>query len=91
MILQMFSIYDTKTNYYRPPICCKNQPDAIRLFTTLMKQNTGKDFDHFPEDFRVYCVGDFDDDKGEVHELSQPTLLCELKDLLPEKKNGKDR
>lgn len=81
MQLEMFSIYDVKSKIYHPPVYCHNKGHALRMFEhefskpgTLMHQ--------FPADFQVFQVGTWDDAIASLTGMQNPTLICNLADLL---------
>jgi len=59
--MNMFTIRDDAAKYWLPPFFAKTDAQAIRMFV-------GSLGDSFPyrADFALYCIGSFDDEKGEV-------------------------
>lgn len=58
----VFSIFDTKAKLYGQPFFSKNQATAVREFS-LAVNGTGM-MSEYPEDFTLYCVGNFNFDSG---------------------------
>ncbi len=80
MIKKMYSLYDVKSEFYGAPVLFHGDEDAKRGFQGIF-QNPGSMFATYPEDYRIFCIGSFNDNSGEVV-AEQPTrLVCELKSL----------
>jgi hypothetical protein len=60
MILQMYSVYDSQTKAYTPPMFFRARGEAIRSFMEACRDEKSN-FVKFPNDYSfVYC-GTFDD------------------------------
>ncbi len=81
MIVQLYSVYDVKTRVYSPPVCCHNDGHAERVFT-----NVFSDPNHmaskYPEDFKLFSVGSFDDSTAIITMVCNPKFMCNASDLL---------
>lgn len=64
---QMFLIYDTKAEYYKPPILFRTKGDAIRWFTSMVSSNDNE-LGKNPEDFNLFYIGEFDEITGKIIE-----------------------
>lgn len=82
MILKLYSVYDEKTQLYHPPNFCHNAGHATRMFTQLFKDPTCV-FNQFPVDFRIYEIGEFNDETGAIKTYRKPTAICTGLDLIP--------
>lgn len=68
MLLRAYSIYDNKALVYRAPFFASTNGEASRSFADLANDiNTivGK----HPADYSLFCVGAYDDQKGQLHPL----------------------
>lgn len=93
MKVQLFSVYDVKSEVFQPPIFCHNVGHALRVLTDML-QRSDTMMSRFPVDYKVYHVGEFDDVSGVLYQLEDtgiPKYICELKDLVKseEVSNGK--
>lgn len=73
MILQMYSIFDSAAAAYLRPFYCQTDGEALRAFTDIATDadhNIGK----HPEDYSLYRVGQFDDNKGKLVPLDKECL-----------------
>lgn len=62
-MLKAFSIYDVKSDTFRTPFFMNSAPEAIRAFEDLVNDANTLVARH-PEDFKLVCVGTFDEVKG---------------------------
>lgn len=56
----LYSIFDRVVGEYAPPFPCANHTHAVRMFEKGLADV------QFPDDFRLYHVGYFDESKGFV-------------------------
>lgn len=68
MKLFIFAIRDAKIEAFQRPWTARSVPEALRSFTDIVN-DTGSQFYAHPEDFGLFCVGEFDDTTGVI---SQP-------------------
>ncbi|AXL14687.1 nonstructural protein [Microviridae sp.] len=74
MKLEIFSIYDSKSEAYMQPFFMKNKGEATRAFTTLC--NDGQSQMHqYPEDFTLFSLGAYDDSTGGFHQEKTPNPI----------------
>lgn len=65
MLMETYSIHDSKSKTFSPPFFQRSRGEAIRAFSELANKqdnNIGK----YPEDFCLYQVGTFEDNTGEI-------------------------
>lgn len=65
MRLRAFSIFDRKTLQYHPPFFASTNGGAVRSLGDLVCDPNTQVGRH-PNDFVLYCVGEYDDQKGEM-------------------------
>ncbi|AXL15225.1 nonstructural protein [Microviridae sp.] len=63
MILEIYTVLDTKTSAFSQPYFFFSEPVAKREFTNLVNQD-GNQLNKNPEDFRLCYHGQFNDDSG---------------------------
>lgn len=65
MRFNLYSVLDVQAQVFCPPFLCPNDGMAVRDFAYAANDkstNVGK----YPSDYKLYCIGSFDDDIGEV-------------------------
>lgn len=85
MKLKIYSIRDSKAEIYRQPFFCSSHGEAERNFEMLVNDSKSL-VSQYPDDFDLYYIGKFDDDKGMVEALVTPEHL--VKGNLLKKVNG---
>ena len=79
---QMYSIYDVKSEFYGTPVLFHSEEDAKRGFASLLSNpNTKSMYADYPEDYRIFQIGTFNDNNGSLDTLKTPKLICELVSL----------
>lgn len=89
MILGMYTIHDITAEVYTPPFYAINEGSAIRVTRGLTNQPGTHYFDN-PEDFRLYQIGDFNDEDCSISLIPERRLVCRLSDLLIPRTNGEN-
>lgn len=64
-MLNLYAIYDKKACSYNTPFYCKTNGIAVRIFADLVS-DTSSVVSRHPEDFELYCLGEFNEDTGET-------------------------
>lgn len=73
MILKVFSIYDMKAELFNTPFFMGTNGEAIRAFKDLVANPDSTPGRH-PEDYRLMCIGEFDNATGEFTSASPASL-----------------
>lgn len=74
---------DCGVQAFMPPQFVTHKNAMIRALTDALKNKESKaDYVKHPEDFELYCNGEFDDQSGLLLPVSPPTLVVRLKDLV---------
>jgi len=68
MKMEVFSVYDSKTEAYLQPFFAVNRMVAIRMFSDLANDSDHM-FGKHPHDFALFKVADFDDASGRIEAL----------------------
>lgn len=68
MEINVYTVYDSKTNAYMQPWYARTRGEAIRSFTEAI-QNPESMFHKYPGDFTLFEVGTWDDQTGAIQML----------------------
>lgn len=71
---KVFTVYDAKTEAYLPPFYSHSVGQAERSFKDACT-NTDHEFYKHAEDFTLFQIADFDDEKGTFTMLKAPFSL----------------
>lgn len=71
MMHRIFSIRDTKAEFYYTPFAQKTHGEAERSFSDLAS-NEKTSIGQHPEDFDLYYLGEFDDQTGKFQPTDSP-------------------
>lgn len=74
MILQAFSVFDSKAKTFAAPWWAVNEQTAKRNFSGAVNDPQTQ-LNKFPEDFTLYHIGSFNDENGELSRLDQAVNL----------------
>lgn len=80
-MLNAYSIFDEKAKCFNTPFFAVADGVAIRDFGDLCNDTRSLVSRH-PEDYRVYRVGQFNDDSGKFESLNVPEFLANGSDLI---------
>lgn len=73
MVLKVFSIWDIKAELFSSPFFMGTRGEAVRAFKDLANDSQSSISRH-PEDYRLMCLGEFDNEKG-IFDCSNPDSL----------------
>lgn len=65
MLLQFFSVYDSKAEMYMRPFLFQSNAEAVRSFSDLCNDTDTLCGKH-PEDFTLFHLGEFNDQDGSI-------------------------
>lgn len=71
MIHKAYSIRDSKSEIFNPPFYKQTHGQAERDFQTVVNDEKSMIF-QYPDDFDLYYVGEYDDQKGVFRPLPTP-------------------
>lgn len=74
MKLLLCAVFDSKVGAYSPPFCVKTKGEAIRSFQDACGDDKLPFMKH-PQDYRLWLLGEFDDNSGAVTALYPESLL----------------
>lgn len=68
MILQVFAVFDSKAGFFGNPFFDQKEGSAIRNFADAVNDtsNPNNMWNKHPEDFSLFCLGEFDNNSGEL-------------------------
>jgi len=78
--MRIYSVYDEKAEEFSPPFFQANDRMAQRMITESAKGN-GSMLNAYPEDFKLYRIGEFDTTSGDINREERPCLICAVKDI----------
>lgn len=70
-MLKMFSVYDSKAEFYLPPFYFKSKGEALRAFSETVNDSKST-FYKYPGDFTLFEVGEFDETSCSFNLLITP-------------------
>lgn len=65
MKLKIFSVYDTKAEFYHPPFFFRTNGEALRVWMDLANDRSNQ-IGQYPQDFVLFEIGTFDPQTGSV-------------------------
>ena len=74
MILKVYSIYDKAAKAFNTPFFMHNKALAIRAFEDNVNSAEENNIGKHPEQFSLFCLGEYDDSKGTFNLLDDPDL-----------------
>ena len=74
MIMQIFSVYDSKAEAFMQPFFMTSKGQAVRAFTDLVRDDSSSLNKH-PEDYALFHIGQFDDSDASISMLAAPQSL----------------
>lgn len=70
----LVSVFDSKVGAFSQPFFVRTKGEAIRSFTDAVK-DSGTMFAKHPADYRLYVIGEFDDNDGRLIGSGNPEPL----------------
>lgn len=74
MIVQVYSVYDTKAQAFGQPFFMQADGIAVRAFTEACNNPEGE-FIKYPNDFTLYNIGHYDDSNGAIFSNKPEELI----------------
>jgi len=87
MIVKVFSIYDTAAGVYRQPFYAHADGEAMRVFYDL-SINAEHEIGRHPEDYSLFLVAKYDDNKGCFIDLQRDCLVTALECVAASRQTG---
>jgi hypothetical protein len=79
------AVYDKKAQFFDKPVLTQNQETAIRMITTTVTNPDaqGLQMVKTPEDFALYELGTFDDNRGFIDAENSPIHITDVIHCFP--------
>lgn len=74
MIYKVFSVYDSAIKSWGIPIFARSEGEIRRSFTDA-SNNLDSNFCRYPQDFTLFCLGEYDDETAVFVTLECPSRL----------------
>ncbi len=74
MKFKIFSIFDSKAENYNTPMFLAAKGQATRAFDDETNRPESEISKH-PEDYTLFCLGEYDSDTGKIESLNTPESL----------------
>jgi len=81
-MLKLYTIRDVRTSAHNRPIALQNRAVLERSLLDAL-QDPSSNLSQHPEDYQLFCVGEFDQDTGDII-ACPPEFLFNLQDLIKE-------
>lgn len=82
MDINIYTIYDQAAKAYMKPIFLNTDGMAIRAFQDAVNSDTPSDISQHPEQFTMFKIGEYDDQKGLINSYDSPEYLAAGHELL---------
>lgn len=84
MLLKAYSVRDSKAGVYNTPFFQRTHGEAERMFHNLVK-DPNSTVCKYPDDFDLFHVGEYDDQKGVLLSLDTPQHIQKAAHLISQK------
>lgn len=81
MSKKIYSVKDAKAEVFNTPFYQSTHGEAERSFTRLV-QDEKSIISQFPDDYDLYCLGEFDDRTGLIATLDTPLHVAKANNML---------
>lgn len=85
-IQNLYSVQDTVAGRFFPPFLAPNDETAVRSFRHMVNMSDSP-IAHNPFDYRLFRLGDFDENDGQIDVLVSPDLIINGSDLAQKQPN----
>ena len=88
MKLKIYSIRDAKAEVFNRPFFLHTHGEAERAFAQNAAEPKSM-INQYPEDYDLYCIGEFDDQTGKIEPLTAPHHMISAFQLVSKTKQKK--
>lgn len=81
MKINIYAIFDEKAQAFGRPYFCNHNGEAIRAFQDAVCEQGSRLAKH-PADYKLYCLGNYDDNSGAIKGIAEPLFLANATDYL---------
>lgn len=85
MMQFVYSVFDRKAKLFGALMFFQNGDMAKRACADLMRVGGDTPMHHYPDDFDMYLVGEFNDELGMISGYGAPELICRFGDFVEKK------
>lgn len=71
--MKIFTVHDSKADYYLPPFFSRSHGEAMRSFETAINKPDHDFYKHFT-DFTLFEIGSYDDQTGVITPIEKKSL-----------------
>lgn len=89
-MLNVYALYDVKSQSFADPFYAVNNYVAMRILAGVICEGDSY-IAKFPEDYRCYKLGEFDDKKGKLIPLEVIEILCDMSAVALSLSTAKER
>jgi hypothetical protein len=82
MIVNMYGIYDSAAKAYTKPLFMQTDGLAMRMFTDIVQPGQDSDISKHPEQFKLFKLGEYDDQTGIVTCDEGPQIMANGHELV---------
>ena len=79
--MSIFTIFDKKACIHTSPFFAPNKETAVRTLFRLVNDSRS-DVNLFPDDYALYCVGEFHDHDGSIVPIVPINYIVDARSLL---------
>lgn len=76
MMKLVCAIYDTQAKVYASPFYMNTKGEAVRAFSDAVNDAQMGSLNKHPQDFLLFCIGEWDDNTGKLVSYSPPERLA---------------
>lgn len=76
---KMYAIQDIKSDTFNAPFCSQNEATALRTVRQAMQGESL--LSQYPEDYRLFELGEYDDTRGTITSENEPKWIANLTEL----------
>ena len=80
MIINVYTIFDVKAQFYNKPFYLANDSVAVRTFSDLAN-DPQTDVAKHPEDYILFALGTYNDETAKI-EWNEPKTMCRAHELI---------
>lgn len=82
MSFKIYSLFDEKSGKFNPLQLMYTHEDAKRSILEIISSQPMSLVCKFPGDFKLYCVGEFDDCTGIIKHYDVPELVAPVSEIV---------
>lgn len=80
MLLELYCIYDNKTQVHQAPIMAINEQDFLRKMSEYV-MDPSLPYNKWPADYEFWKIGIYSNHTGQITPVENKTFVCSAKEL----------